>query len=259
VRCALREAEQHQARIEAETALRRSEERRWVLLEINNALVTQLDREKLFEAIARAVGKLVPFDRMSLALLDVERDVLQVYGLAGDSSVKHFVPLGSEFPRRGSQRRRGVAQSGPPILYRCAADSQAEPFATLNVASRSPNAYSDAEAEFLTEVGQQVALALANMLAYEEISRLKARLEEENLYLREEAASERQFEEIIGASDGIRRALDGVKQVASTDATVLVTGETGTGKELIARAIITSAGAPSRPWSWSIVRRYRRG
>jgi formate hydrogenlyase transcriptional activator len=265
VRRALREAELHRARVEAETALRQSEERRRVLLEINNALVTQRDREKLFEAIARAVGKLVPVDRMSLALLDDERDVLQVYGLAGDSTVKRFIPLGSEFPRRGShlapvfdQKRPHICQdlkseqrgSGEEELLEAGLRSyvavpliaKRESFATLNVASRSPNAYSGAEVEFLTEVGQQVALALANMLAYEEISRLKARLEEENLYLREEAASERQFEEIIGDSDGIRRALDGVKQVASTDATVLVTGETGTGKELIARAIHNLSG-----------------
>ncbi len=260
VRRALREAEERASRAQAEEALRRSEERHRVLLEINNAVVANLDRESLFDAIAQAVGRLVPFDRMSLALLDEERDVLQIHGLAGDDPARRFIPLGSEFSRRGShlapvfdERRphmREDLKSGERVgaeeeLLKAGIRSyvavplmaKREPFATLNVASRSPNAYSAADAEFLTEVGQQVALAVANMLAYEEITHLKARLERENLYLQEEIRTEHKFEEFVGQSSSIKLVLKAVETVAPTDASVLILGETGTGKELVARAI----------------------
>src|SRR5262249_43555758 len=89
----------------------------------------------------------------------------------------------------------------------------------------------------LMAIGEQVALALENLLAYEEIAALKARLEEENLYLQEEVRSEAAFGDVVGESPAIRSVLANVRKVAETDSTVLVTGETGTGKELVVRAI----------------------
>ena len=108
---------------------------------------------------------------------------------------------------------------------------------TLNVASSTRNQYSEAAAEFLQEVANQVALALENMKSYEEIATLKARLEKENIYLQEEICSEHNFEETVGTSPALREVLRAVGQVAPTDSTALIQGETGTGKELIARAI----------------------
>ena len=83
----------------------------------------------------------------------------------------------------------------------------------------------------------QVALAIENMKSYEEIATLKARLEKENVYLQEEIRTEHNFEEIVGNSPALLAVLRKVEQVAPTDSTVLIYGETGTGKELIARAI----------------------
>jgi formate hydrogenlyase transcriptional activator len=114
----------------------------------------------------------------------------------------------------------------------------------LHVGSREANKYTAEDAEFLQALAGQVALAIENMLAYEEIARLKARLEEENVYLREEALSGGGLEGIIGESRTIRRVKQAVTTVAETDATVLITGETGTGKELVARAI--HEGSPRR-------------
>jgi formate hydrogenlyase transcriptional activator len=114
----------------------------------------------------------------------------------------------------------------------------------LHVGSREASRYTAEDAEFLLALARQIALAVENMLAYEEIARLKARLEEENVYLREEALSGGGLEGIIGESRQIRRVKQAVTTVAETDATVLITGETGTGKELVARAI--HEGSPRR-------------
>jgi formate hydrogenlyase transcriptional activator len=97
--------------------------------------------------------------------------------------------------------------------------------------------YSEEDAQFLQDVAIQVALAIENMQAYEEIATLKARLEKENIYLREEIRTGHNFEEIVGNSPALLAVLRAVEQVAPTDSTVLIYGETGTGKELIARAI----------------------
>jgi formate hydrogenlyase transcriptional activator len=98
-------------------------------------------------------------------------------------------------------------------------------------------AFTEYEVAILRDISRALAVAVSNALANEEIRNLRDQLEQENIVLREQLRSVQKFDEIIGDSTAIRRALDAVEQVAATDATVLVTGETGTGKELIARAI----------------------
>ena len=93
------------------------------------------------------------------------------------------------------------------------------------------------DVSFLQEVANQVVLAIQNMQSYDEIASLKGRLEKENVYLREELRAEHNFEEIVGNSPALLKVLRDVEQVAPTDSTVLISGETGTGKELVARAI----------------------
>src|SRR5207244_9861927 len=118
---------------------------------------------------------------------------------------------------------------------------------TLAVASTTPGQYSEADVQFLQEAANQVALSVANMTAYEEIAALKARLEHENVYLQEEIRREHNFVEMVGNSPALLAALRKVDQVAPTDATVLVSGETGTGKELVARAIHDRSTRRGRP------------
>jgi formate hydrogenlyase transcriptional activator len=98
-------------------------------------------------------------------------------------------------------------------------------------------AFSQEDVDFLCQVAGQIAIALENAFAYREIADLKDRLAQENLYLEDEIRTELNFEEIVGTSAALRRVLQQVETVAPTDSTVLIYGETGTGKELIARAI----------------------
>jgi formate hydrogenlyase transcriptional activator len=247
--------------VESKTAdLRASEERQRVLLDVNNAIVTCLDRGSLFAATAEALKRVIPYDRAALVLHDPVRDVFQVLGVAGPVPSPPIIPLGTEWPRQGS-RSGWILDHRQPILtidmreglqfFEHAAlikegilagisvplTVKGKILGTLNVGCRERGRYGEAEASLLAGIAEQVALALENLLAYEQIAALKARLEQENQYLQEEVRTEAAFGDVVGGSEAIRRVLANVRMVAETDSTVLVTGETGTGKELIVRAI----------------------
>ncbi len=108
---------------------------------------------------------------------------------------------------------------------------------TLVFASKQPSAYDTADVGFLQLVANQVAVAIDNALAFQEIAALKEQLSKEKAYLEEEARTEHNFEDIVGRSAALRQVLKQVETVAPTGSTVLIRGETGTGKELIARAL----------------------
>jgi len=107
----------------------------------------------------------------------------------------------------------------------------------LALASREENAFAREETAFLSQVAQQVAIGVENALAYGEIADLKEKLAQEKLYLEDEIRGEMDFEGIVGQSSALRHVLNLVETVSPSDSTVLLLGETGTGKELIARAI----------------------
>jgi formate hydrogenlyase transcriptional activator len=229
------------------------------LLEINNAVISSLTQEALFHAIARALRRVIAFDRTAIFLHDPARDVLRLFVLESSLPTAYF-HVGLEMPVTDSHVGR-VLRTGRALLRRDLATEREYPMedrafedgvrsyvvvplvargvalGTLAVASVKPGQYAEADAAFLGEAAAQIALALENMKAYEEIAALKARLERENVYLQEEIHREHNFVEMVGSSPALLAVLRQVDRVAPTDSTVLLTGETGTGKELIARAI----------------------
>jgi len=119
---------------------------------------------------------------------------------------------------------------------------------TLVFARLRDDAFSEADVDFLSQVANQIALAVENALAYREIRELKEQLSKEKLYLEDEVRTEMNFAQIIGSSASLRRALKRVETVAPTDSTVLIYGETGTGKELIARGIHDLSPRRAKPF-----------
>jgi len=116
----------------------------------------------------------------------------------------------------------------------------------LSLGRLTPAPFTEDELERVTQVATQIAIALENAMAFEEIASLKEQLARENVYLQEEIRGRHQFEEIVGESKALKRVLDEIRTVAGTDTTVLLLGETGTGKELLARAVHATSDRRSR-------------
>jgi formate hydrogenlyase transcriptional activator len=234
-------------------------ERSRSLLAINNAVVLNLTHDALFQAITEALRPVVPFDRSTIFLHDNERQVLRLVAAESAITSELFKP-GLELPLEGSHagwafRHQRVffrpdlekerQYEGEHVLLREGFRSlvvvplvvRGTSIGTLNLGSVRPMQYGAAEAELLQEVANQLALAIENMREYEEIDRLKAQLERENVYLQEEITDHHNFKEIVGSSPALLAALRTIDRVAPTDSTVLILEETGTGKELVARAI----------------------
>ena len=234
--------------------LARERDRSQMLLEINNTLVSNLNLRELLSAISGCLRRVMPHDAAGLALHDpginklritalefpehedvfIEDEIVELEGTPGGRAFTTRQPVmsGAEISTDPLGKRTGVKSAcAVPLI------SHDRVLGVLGVGRLSENAFTEADAELLTEVGKQVAIAVENALAYREIDALKNKLQEEKLYLQEEIRTEYNFEEIIGASPPLRRALQDVETVAPTDSTVLIFGETGTGKELIARAL----------------------
>jgi len=128
------------------------------------------------------------------------------------------------------------AESIKSLAVVCLA-TENRPLGLLSVCSRKAEAFMQKDLDLLSQIGIQISLALDNALAYGRLNASATRLEEERLYLESEINSEYNFEDIVGKSTALRKVLDQVAIVAPTSSTVLLHGETGTGKELVARAI----------------------
>jgi formate hydrogenlyase transcriptional activator len=240
--------------------LARERDRLQVLLEINNVLITSREVPELFRGIVKTLERVIHHDYTSLALLDSQTGLLKIHALdfPGNQSLfkqeitvprdtspsgqaiasgQPFLARGAEIDRFQNEIIRSLRTSGVQAVCCVPLITHGQAFGTLNVASRRNDAFSPQDVELLQQVAAQIAIAVENALAFKEIEALKNKLAEEKLYLEEEIRSEFNFEEIIGESPALKRALAQVELAAPAGTTVLLLGETGTGKELFARAI----------------------
>ncbi len=140
-------------------------------------------------------------------------------------------------PEKRSRVNLACLHSGIQSLAHVPMNGREGIVGVLSLGSFREQAFSEDDLSFLGQIARQVAIAIENALAFGEVSDLKNKLAQEKLYLEGEIRSELKFEEIVGKSEALRRVLQEVETVAPTDSTVLIYGETGTGKELIARAV----------------------
>ena len=231
-----------------------------VMLEVNNAVVSKLDLHLLLSAISASLRRAIHHDYTSLAVFEPETNTMRVMALnfpQGTGVLREdlIVPLETSMAGKAFRTRQ------PQVLGRSEIEAFDSPSAllmraegvrslvsmplithdralgTISLASLRDAAFQQGDVDLLAQVAGQVAIAVENALAFQEIAELKNKLAQEKLYLEDEIRSEMNFDEIIGECASLRAVLKQVETVAPTDSTVLITGETGTGKELIARAI----------------------
>jgi formate hydrogenlyase transcriptional activator len=240
--------------------LARERDRLRLLLEVNNALVSTLDLHQLLIAISTCLRRVMNHDYASLGLYEPAAQQVRLQALDFPQG-KGLLQEEMVFPIEGTPSGEVVLTRKPVIISGANLDrydpsvsrlfiaeglhsgcivpliTANRTLGTLSLSSHRPSAFTQEDVDVLMRVANQVAIAIENALAYREIAELKNKLAEEKLYLEEEIRTEYTYEEIVGESAALKRVLSQVETVAPTDSSVLVLGETGTGKEVIARAI----------------------
>jgi formate hydrogenlyase transcriptional activator len=229
------------------------------LLAVSQAIVSHRDLDMLFHELGGRLKQVARFDFLSLVLHEAATNTMRLHVL----ETAEPVPPGTVIVLPPEEDPAGLVwQTQQPLVTARVAEltrwprllERVQPYGlesfcwlplttarrrlgTLVFTSKQPAAYDAADMDFLHQVANQVAVAVENALAFAEIGALKDKLHQEKVYLEEEARTEHNFGEVVGDSAALRRVLKQVETVAPTGSTVLIRGETGTGKELIARAL----------------------
>ena len=255
----------------ASEELQSKNDRLRLLLDVTNQVVSNLELRDLLRAISHDVRRVMKCDYAGLSLPDAENKQLRLYALdfpEGKGFLQEELVYSIEGSPSGTAFRtmKPLALRSPftgwlnyPIVQKAVREglksfcflpliSRNRAIGTLVLARLRDDAFSQADISFLAQVAKQIALAVENALAYREIRELKEQLSKEKLYLEDEIRTEMNFAQIIGNSASLRRVLKHVETVAPTDSTVLIYGETGTGKELIARGIHDLSPRRSKPF-----------
>jgi formate hydrogenlyase transcriptional activator len=247
--------------------LKEEHDRLRLLLDVNNTIVSSLDLRELLNAVSMSLRRLVPHEYASLSLYDAETERLQIHALDFPAS-KGLIQEGLWIPVEGTPHGRALTSRQPlfvtlqdieefELTPRIRAEglksgcflpliSHGRPLGTLVVASLQAETFPQKDADLLQHVANQIAIAVENALSYRQVVDRANTLREEKLYLQDEIRTEHNFEEIIGESAALKKVLEQIQTVAPTDSTILLLGETGTGKELMARAIHNLSGRRER-------------
>jgi formate hydrogenlyase transcriptional activator len=239
---------------------RQAQSRLKLILDLTNQVVSNLNFQELLQTISASVRRVMRCDAAAIMLPEPDGVHLRVHALDFPDQRGFFkedilIPIEGSMPGETFQsgktsvlNRLDPAEVSPEMYTKAAGEgmnslcdvpliSRERVLGVLALASREENAFHPEAEAFLSQVAQQVAIGVENALAYGEIADLKDKLAQEKLYLEDEIRGEMDFEGIVGQSSALRHVLNLVETVAPSDSTVLLLGETGTGKELIARAI----------------------
>lgn len=231
-----------------------------LLLETANQLITQRSTTELLTAIAASLRKVKDYDYAAIALYDPAIRKLRVRTLPprADAESMHEErllpvensPAGWAFKARRPLILNHIREEGKPVeisqtlvtqgvqsACRIPLEAHDRVLGTLTLASRRENDFANEDVASLTQLAGQIAISLDNAMAFRQLTEMRDRLAEEKDYLEDEIRARFNFGEIVGESPAIKDVLSQVQTVAPTDSSVLILGETGTGKELIARAI----------------------
>jgi len=230
------------------------------LLQVSEALIACRDRDALVRSLWETLRPLIAFDYLVIMRYDAARQLIILKAIAG---MQHHDPdRPSEWPVEGSPMQI-VLETGQPLyvpemllenrfrpdlmdVYRqynirsgfwVALTTTRGMHGAIAFSSCTPDAYTAEDREFMQHIGRQVAIANENALAFEKINELRRHIEDEKVYLEEEIRSEYRFDEMVGSGPALRGVLRQIETAAPTDSSILIQGETGTGKELVARAI----------------------
>jgi len=247
--------------------LLKKSERVGLLLELTNHVVSNLEFRDVLRAVVASTRRVMGCDGVGICLPDTDNISLRIYAMdfpLKDESVheESLVPIDEDVAGTvfctgklwcGSiqeARRLGMkytlhAEVGTLCILPLV--SRGRVLGTFGVVKYQDNAFTG-DIAFLSQIANQVAIAVENALAFGQIRELKEKLSQEKLYLEDEIRSEMNFAQVIGNSASLRRVLKHVETVAPTDSTVLIYGETGTGKELIARGIHDLSPRQSKPF-----------
>ncbi len=237
-------------------ASQRAQERLELLLDLTNRVVSNLNLRDVLREISANIRRVMQCDGVGIDLPSPDDKKLRLYALDFPDN-PGVIEEGFEPPAHDKDSAVRVFHSGESVILsreeiECEASIpqmgiqslslvplfwRKSVVGVLTLGSWREHAFSQDDLSFLGQIGRQVAIAIENAWAFGEVSDLKNKLAQEKLYLEGEIRSELKFEEIVGKSEALRRVLQQVETVAPTDSTVLIYGETGTGKELIARAV----------------------
>ncbi len=238
-----------------------------LLLDLTNRVCANLEINDLLREVTMGARRVIRSDFAMMGLLDAENGRLQLsaFDLGGDSvldqeAANSLAELLGAHVFSTATPWAGKAEEAVPIAGNLLHAAGFKNCCILPLISRDQvlgilamgkienTAYTSDEVDFLTQVSSQVAIAIEKALVYGELRKLKDNFGEERVFLEDEIHSELNFEEIVGRSAALQRVLRQVEVVAPTDSGVLVQGETGTGKELIARAIHNLSSRRDRPF-----------